>query len=253
MSEPVEKARAIAVLFSGGSDSTMAAVLAARRAESVHLISYSHPLMFFHEKIDINIPRLKEKFPETSFEVHRENVTRLYRRLYFRGFLRSLARRGTMLVPHLCGACKLAMHYATVAYCQAHGIANVYCGAHEESARVFPAQMESVIEDTQRMYARHGITYESPVYRGGRTDRTLHDLGLIDDPKMKDQHLFYTTQHTCPVGALVHVYSRLHQAGGRGRENYQRTAHAMVRELIGKTEDAILGRGDRDDAGEGRP
>jgi hypothetical protein len=251
MSETREKA--IAVLFSGGSDSTMAAVLAARRAGSVHLISYSHPFMFFHEKIDINIPRLREKFPETSFEIHRENVTRLYRRLYFRGFLPALARRRTMLVPHLCGACKLAMHYATVAYCRAHGISSVYCGAHEESARVFPAQMEPVIEETQRMYARHGITYEAPVYRAGRTDRTLHELGLIDDPKMKDQRLFYATQHTCPVGALVHVYSRLHRAGRRGHENYQRTAHAMVRELIEETEVAILGRGDRDDVGEGRP
>jgi len=249
MSAPAARLNAIAVLFSGGSDSTLAAALAAERAESVHLVSYAHPFMLFHEKIDINIPRLRAKFPETRFEVYRENITPLYRRLYLHRHLRNLARRRTMLVPHLCGACKLAMHYATVAYCRGHGISHVYCGAHEESSGVFPAQMTPVIEDTRRMYARHGITYESPVYHAGRTDRKLHELGLIDDPTMKDQHLFYTTQHTCPVGALVHIYVRLRRAWPGADERYRRIAHAMVRELIEETEAAILGTGGSEDTG----
>jgi hypothetical protein len=250
MTTPEARIRAIAVLFSGGSDSTLAAALAAERAQSVHLISYAHPFMFFHEKIDINIPRLRDTFPLTSFEIYRENITPLYRRLYLRRHLRNVARHGTMLVPHLCGACKLAMHYATVAYCRPRGITHVYCGAHEESSRVFPAQMKPVIEDTQRMYARHGVTYEVPVYHAGRTDRTIHELGIIDNPNMKDQHLFYTTQHTCPIGALVHIYCRLYGAWPGGAGRYRRTAHAMVRELIEETEAAILGADDREDTGD---
>lgn len=249
MSDPTIKKKAIAVLFSGGCDSTLAAVLATRTAENVHLVTYAHPFMFFHEKIDINIRRLREEFPGTGFEVHRETVTRLYRRLYFHRYVATLARHRSMLVPHACGACKLAMHYATVAYCRARGIGHVYCGAHEESSRVFPAQMEPVIGDMKRMYARHGITYEAPVYRAGRTDRTLYELGLIDNPRMKDQHLFYSTQHTCPLGALVHIYSRLYYTKVWGHERYQRTAHTMVRELMAGTESAILGAGDSEHTG----
>lgn len=250
MSEPAAEVKAIAVLFSGGSDSTLAAVLAARRAESVHLVTYAHPFMFFHDKIDINIGRLREKFPATPFEVHRESITRLYRRLYGHRLLGNVVRHRSMLVPHMCGACKLAMHYATVDYCRRRGIAHVYCGAHEESSRVFPAQMKPVIEDTRRMYARYGITYEAPVYRGGRTDRTLYELGLIDDPNMKDQRLFYATQHTCPIGALVHVHSRLYYTKLWGHEEYQRTSHAMVRKLMADTEVATLGASIREDPGD---
>jgi len=250
MSEPASKVNAIAVLFSGGSDSTLAAVLAARRADSVHLLTYAHPFMFFHKKIDINIGRLREKFPATHFETHRENITRLYRRLYGRRFLGNLGRHCSMLVPHMCGACKLAMHYATVDHCRRRGIAHVYCGAHEESSRVFPAQMEPVIEDMQRMYARYGITYESPVYHGGRTDETLYELGLIDDPHMKDQRLFYTTQHTCPIGALVHIHSRFYYTKLWGHEKYEQTSCAMVRKLMVDTEVATLGASSREDPGD---
>lgn len=250
MSEPAAKVKAIAVLFSGGSDSTLAAVLAARRAETVHLVSYAHPFMFFHEKIDINIGPLREKFPATRFEIHRQNITHLYGRLYRRRYFANLARHCSMLVPHMCGACKLAMHYATVDYCRSHGITRVYCGAHEESSLVFPAQMKPVIEDVQRMYARYGITYEAPVYHGGRTDRTLYELGIIDDPRMKDQRLFYTTQHTCPIGALVHVHSRFYYTRLWGHKRYERTCYAMVRELMADTEVATLGASGRDDPGD---
>ncbi len=240
----------IAVLFSGGSDSTLAAVIAARQAAVVHLVTYAHPFMLFHRKIDINIARLREKFPDTRFEVYREDLTRPYRRLYGRHILRKLVRRRTMLVPHACGACKLAMHYATVGYCRRRGITRVYCGAHEESSRVFPAQMEPVIGDVRRMYERYGITYETPVYHGGRTDRTLHELGIIDNPRMKDQHLFYTTQHTCPIGALVHIHSRLYYTKLWGHEKYERTSHEMVRELMADTEEAALRTSVHDDPGD---
>ena len=250
MSEPAAEVKAIAVLFSGGSDSTLAAALAARRAGSVHLVTYAHPFMFFHEKIDINIGPLREKFPATRFEIYRENITRLYRRLYAHGFCGNLARHCSMLVPHMCGACKLAMHYTTLDYCRRRGIAHVYCGAHEESSHVFPAQMEPVIGDMQRMYARHGITYEVPVYHGGRTDQTLFELGIIDNPRMKDQRLFYTTQHTCPIGALVHIHSGLYYTRLWGHERYERTSHAMVRKLMADTEAATLGASSHDDPGD---
>ena len=52
---PAPETNSVAVLFSGGSDSTLAAVIAARQAATVHLVTYAHPFMLFHAKIDINI------------------------------------------------------------------------------------------------------------------------------------------------------------------------------------------------------
>ncbi len=65
----------VAVLFSGGSDSTLAAVLAAERFKRVCLVTYSHPFMFFHKKVEVNIPKLEEAFPDVEFTRHKESIT----------------------------------------------------------------------------------------------------------------------------------------------------------------------------------
>ena len=232
----------IAVLFSGGSDSTLAAALAAERFNRVYLVTYSHPFMFFHDKVPINISNLRSVFPDNEFIEHHDQITPLFKHLYFSDFLKYLRANRTMMVSWICGACKLAMHIETIQFCKAKGIQHVWCGAHEESSAIFPAQMESVIEDTRRLYARSGIVYETPVYRLGRTDRILKDRGILDHGNIKDQHLIYSTQHTCILGMILHAHSRLYYHRIHGLDAYRRKAGDIVRSKIGElTEDELTG------------
>jgi len=222
----------VAVLFSGGSDSTLAAAIGAERFSRVWLVTYRHGFMMFHDKIGRNVERLRRAYPGTEILTHHERISRSFAQIYFNGLGRRLLRYRTMTVPWLCASCKLAMHLATIEFCSEHRVAHVYCGAHEESASIFPAQMEPVIEELQRLYRTHGITYETPVYHAGRTDRRLKDMGIIDDGNLKDQHLVYSTQHTCPLGVALHAHSRLYYTRIHGRSRYEERAHAMVRETI---------------------
>ena len=134
-----------------------------------------------------------------------------------------------MMVSWICGACKLAMHLKTVQFCKTNDIPHVWCGAHEESSAIFPAQMESVIEDTKKLYARSGIAYETPVYRLGRTDHILKARGILDRGNIKDQHLIYSSQHTCVLGMILHAHSRLYYHRIHGLDCYRRRAHHIVR------------------------
>jgi hypothetical protein len=224
----------IAILFSGGSDSTLAAVLAAERFKRVYLITYSHPFMFFHDKVRINARNLKNAFPDNEFLEYHGQITSLFRHLYFSNFLKYLRTHRTMMVSWICGACKIAMHLKTIQFCKTNGISHVWCGAHEESSAIFPAQMEPVIEDTKRLYAGSGIVYESPVYRLGRTDHVLRDRGILDQGDIKDQHLIYSTQRTCALGVILHAHSRLYYHRIHGLDCYRRRAHAIVRSKIGE-------------------
>jgi len=222
----------IVVLFSGGSDSTLAAALAADQFKRIHLVTYSHAFMAFHEKIEINVKRLKKHYPENEFIRHHHSINPLFKRLYFKNYLFYFRRFGTMIVPWICGACKLAMHVETIKYCKKRNLRHVSCGANRESSGIFPAQMKPVIEQFKKLYERHGIEYRTPVYQLERTDRLLLDMGIVKEENLKDQHLFYTTQHTCPLGILLHAHSRLYYTRIHGLKRYREKAARMMREKI---------------------
>jgi len=143
-----------------------------------------------------------------------------------------------MMVSWICGACKVAMHQKTIALCKREKIGTLYCGAHEESAAIFPAQMEAVIDDTKEFYARHDVTYESPVYRMGRTDHKLHEMGITEKRNLKDQHVIYSTQHSCVLGMVLHAHSRLYYHRIHGVDRYQRLAHEIARSKMDELDDA---------------
>ncbi|MEE9443310.1 MAG: 7-cyano-7-deazaguanine synthase [candidate division Zixibacteria bacterium] len=222
----------IAVLFSGGSDSTLAAAIAAERFRQVYLVTFQHPFMLRHDKININISALRRKYPDCNFIYHKEKINSLYKRLYFGKYVSYIKKYGSMVIPWICGACKLSMHLKTIAFCGSNNICHVFCGAHEESAHIFPAQMPKIIERTQKIYQNYGIAYETPVYRKDRTDKILFDMGIIQNPNVKQQHLIYSTQHTCLLGVLLHAHSQIYYKPLFGLPQYQRNAYRFFSSKI---------------------
>ena len=152
----------IAVLFSGGTDSTLAAALMQESFSRVHLVTYDRFGLHAIENTSVNAKILQRKYGESKY-VHRiMNVDRLFRHLSYERYFRNWYRYGFFLLS-TCGLCKLAMHARTVQYCLDNGVKNV-CDGASRGMSLFPDQMRCVMAEFRRMYAHFGLQYANPVY-----------------------------------------------------------------------------------------
>ncbi len=203
---------AIAVLYSGGTDSTLTAYKAGERAERVHLLTYRRLGMVRVENSDTNVAALRERLGAERFvRPPLMPVDRLFRHVSYERYLRDVLRHGFMVLT-TCGLCKLAMHLRTLVYCHDHGVSTVWDGANHNMT-IFPAQMVEVMVQMRELYAMAGVRYESPVFeydddqgmdfgsalyglnpaRGSRpedadrrtTGRELHELGILPEADVK--------------------------------------------------------------------
>ncbi len=153
----------VAVLFSGGTDSTCTAVLAAERFSRVHLLTFQRFGMFGVERSETNHRKLQDIFgPDKFVRPELMPVDRIFRHLSYSGYLRDLRRHGMLLLT-TCGVCKLAMHLRALVYCLDNQVHHVYDGANR-NMYIFPAQMGSVLDLLRSLYDAHGVTYENPVF-----------------------------------------------------------------------------------------
>ncbi|MCX7429009.1 MAG: hypothetical protein NTW96_25705 [Planctomycetia bacterium] len=222
----------ISVLHSGGSDSTLAAIYALDRAERVHLLRYSHCMMFMTDKPRKVVEDMKRVFGPDRIVEHYEPIDKLFWTCYVTGIRSRLFRYRTFYVPWVCGACKMAMHFRTLAYNKTHGIRLTYHGANRASASYFPDQTLSYEAIVKNLYAQYGMGYESPVYDIQEADVETEKYGLVVTHNTKREHLFYSTQFTCFTGVFVHAHSRLYYRLFRGKDRSERLAARMLREMI---------------------
>lgn len=222
----------ISVLHSGGSDSTLAALYALDRAERVHLVRYSHCLMFMQGKPTKVVEDMKRVFGPERIVEHYEPVGRLFSGCYWTGFGRRICRYRSFYIPWVCGACKMAMQFRTIAYNRAHGIRLTYHGANRASAPYFPDQTPTYEEVVKELYCRYGMGYESPVYDVEHADAETEKYGLTVTHNTKKEHLFYSTQFTCFTGVFVHAHARLYYRLFRGKDRSERLSAQMLREMI---------------------
>ena len=165
----------VAVLFSGGTDSTLTSALVQERFERVHLVTYNR--MGFHstENTGVNAEMLKDRYGHERFHHEIIRVEKLFKWISYERYIRNTMRHGLYMLS-TCGLCKLAMHMRTVKYCVDNGIEHVADGANQAMS-MFPAQMAPVIERMQEMYSHFGLTYGNPVFELEGHD----EKGYIDD------------------------------------------------------------------------
>jgi 7-cyano-7-deazaguanine synthase in queuosine biosynthesis len=203
---------AISILFSGGPDSTLAAIYALQKVHQVHLLTYHHKLMT-HRKTESG----EEKHMRVAKELSRiygadrviiskDQISNLLRRIY-----RNTTTHRGYCIPWICGACKLAMHIKTIEYNLRNKIKITYDGANKESASVFPAQSLVYIDIIKRLYRMYDMSYETPVYDLEKTDVLTEDFGLHSCRATKREHFFFSTQHSCFTGVLVHLHARFYR------------------------------------------
>jgi hypothetical protein len=257
-----------AVLYSGGTDSTLVACMAAERFERVHLLTYHRLGMFDVEHSERNVAALKSRYPGRIVRPGIMPVDALFRHVSYEHYLGDLLRyRGQLLTT--CGFCKLAMHLRTLVYCVDQGIGTVWDGANV-NMNIFPMQMEPILARMRQLYERAGIRYENPVFNyeddqgtafgsflwglspqradapatpKHTTGQALFERGLIPEPDVKGKAHDKTIQGRCYQFALFNLWARWYALERYGLEEYQRRtevfygvkldrAGAMVDELL---------------------
>jgi predicted subunit of tRNA(5-methylaminomethyl-2-thiouridylate) methyltransferase len=167
--------REIVVLFSGGTDSTLAAALCAAKFDRVRLVTYERFGIANVENSRLNATMLMERFGPDKITHEIINIDELFKHVAYERYWESFKRHGFMLLS-TCGLCKLSMHVRTVKYCVDNGIKSVCDGANS-GMTMFPDQMKSVVEKLHAMYAEFGIDYSNPVF----------EYDAPDEPSFVDQ------------------------------------------------------------------
>jgi len=150
------------ILFSGGTDSTLAAALMADKFEKIFLVTFDRYGFFSIENTKLNAQKLAEKYGRDKFIHQIINIDRLTQYVFYERYLHNIFQHGFFLLS-ICGLCKLAMHIAAIVFCIEHKIGHVCDGANQGMS-LFPAQMRDVIKEIKHMYADFHIDYSNPVY-----------------------------------------------------------------------------------------
>lgn len=150
------------LLYSGGTDSTLAASIIAERFDTIRLVTYSRFGLFSVTNPLLNVQKLKDRYGKDKFTHTIIPVNKLFKKVSYENYFSNLFCYGFFLLS-TCGLCKLAMHIRTVVFCMENGIGTVCDGANQ-GMYLFPDQMNSVINATKIMYARFGIVYSNPVF-----------------------------------------------------------------------------------------
>jgi len=222
----------ISILFSGGPDSTLAALYALERADRVHLLTFHHRYMSSTEKHRKVVKELCVIFGDERIVEHVEHIDSLFKKFYFTKISKHITRYRTFYIPWICGACKMAMHAKTITYNRVHDISITYDGANLESAPYFPAQTENYIEVMKELHQSYGMQYECPVYHIWPTDEETEKYGLLSTKSTKKERVIFSTQHTCLIGYLIHAHSRLYYRPFRGKDRMRRLAGEFLGQMI---------------------
>ncbi len=270
-SEPTQAA----VLYSGGSDSTLAAALAMDEFDKLHLLTFSRFGIFNVERAQVNVRKLEARYGADRIEHHQIEIDRLFDKVSYDRYFATLRRHG-FLVLSTCGLCKLAMHLRALLFCLDHEVDVIIDGANR-AMDIYPAQMKRVIERMQSMYGRFGVDYRTPVFDydgpsemqfldtgdgggGGdfwnkedqedldTTDRKLYEMGIFDAPRTKGTAEDHAMQPRCFQFILFRIFVHWYYLPYRDYEDYESNTVAFYDEKIGRFTELVQQHVDHPDA-----
>jgi len=253
------------VLFSGGSDSTLAAVRMLERHRHVHLLTFVQELVHFVDRAGVHVSILKERFGEDRVSHHIIDISDLFHRVFLGNLRHDLLTYGPALCVQVCHGCRIAMHAHAFLFGLLHGVKYLADG-NTKKQESEPFQLRSMMEFNRKHYEEFGIVYSSPIYDEGHSDRVLEESGLSAHKNLKNQFILFDTQATCAVGVPADVYGRLFYRGlmkERHRmdsERYRMEKEPLFREFLetecrrrGHTLPDLIARLKAIDSGEAAP
>ena len=224
----------VAVMFSGGTDSTYAAWSQMPHYDEIRLVTFiRHGLKKLQNPEGI-IERLRKVFPgkeiiydqvsnediyqkmtphEEKWEAHqlvlRQEIGPLWEDSHGQHSGREAydAKKVTLFMANECLQCKIAMHLAAIKYCKENNIAHLCDGGNVEQLDD-GSQLEEVKAIAREIFGRFGIHYFSPVLHVSAEERgrTLFEAGItdhLDHKQLEKAHQIPSTQVQCTVPSSV--------------------------------------------------
>jgi len=201
MTPPGDKT-AISLMFSGGVDSTAAAMYLAERYPRVHLLTFANG--FGHYGFGRAARRAEELRARYGDRIvyHFRSIRPLVERLSVATVMDDYRTYGSGFV--WCLGCKLAMHVASAAYDRAHGITQHTDGSSGDTSEMVE-QMLISLSLVHHFYEDHGIAFVPTGYDEPRAEKQarLRAAGFRMGIPIRDRAL--GVQPSCIPGELYYL------------------------------------------------
>ena len=204
--------------FSGGKDSTLAALRMAEQCDRIDLLTFSTRMIAHSEASRVNAKKLAEMLAPKTLITHQIlDIESTVRYLFQpRGWWDDRRRYGSYAACCVCNACDLSMFVHTILYCARRGIPLAFCGG---SYTEFAGFLDTWgLPRIQAFAAKFGVRWEFPIYGEDRPDLSMLEIGLkAEPPKM-----FYRSQPHCEGGGIAtNLYMRCYYLPRYGTEAYR--------------------------------
>jgi len=212
----------VALMFSGGIDSLLSAVLLQKKFDRVHLITFDKGYLEFGlKKNKANIKKLKEIFGKDKFIDRIIDIKDLTKNITSKSLTRDFMEYGSEVA--WCVGCRLSMNIGALIYSLEKNLCGFADGSNKEqvpgkanlvaTAENFP----KVISHLREFAESYGMKFLTPVYNFGSREKKrkkLMEFGLEIDylskdhsKKIKDlftKDIFSRSQPICVSGWLIH-------------------------------------------------
>lgn len=249
----------IAILYSGGVDSTAAAVILAKQFDQIHLLSFRRLGLFNVERTRRNVELLKAKFGKTRFSHIIIDINKLFKMISYAEYFQSLRKYGLFLLS-TCGLCKLSMHVRALIYCLDNDIHFVADGANKHMI-YFPDQTGGYINEIKDFYSKFQISYLNPVFdfdcpekdidwfhklgvetevsagndkpaKKHTTSQLLFEEGILNIVNAKAQKINQATQARCFQLTLFNIFLHWYFLPTYGMSKYEQFTSGFYKERI---------------------
>jgi hypothetical protein len=245
----------VAVMFSGGIDSLLAAVLLQREYDRVHLLTFDKGYLEFGVKNNIpNVDRLKAAYGEDRITHQVIDLKSVVKRVAVKSFFKERKRYNAE--TRWCVGCRIGMNTGGLLFALDNDLAGFADGSNREqvpsegnltgTAENFP----SIVNRSKALAAEYGVRFLTPTYEfGSREERRakLGELGFDIDFLSQDRskkisgmmtkEVVKRSQPMCFSGWLVHwkrnLFGKLvEQDEAKTVEYVAKKQAGIVREVI---------------------
>ncbi len=219
----------VAVQYSGGADSTMAAIIAGQHFEKVHLLTFHHAFIRAKEKSEVNAVKLQQILGSDTV-IHRYlDTTQVLNQIIFGNYIGDLLKYGTLPVGWPCLACKLSFDAHTIEYACANDIGVVVDGADLRVEFQLSQGHAGMLELRRQFYQEYDIDFRHPVAHMEDTTKDLLLFGLHSDPAC----ILYPHQGHCIGNDLLGtIYKRFYFLPKYGMDTLSDAASNWAKEKI---------------------
>lgn len=194
--------RDAALMFSGGLDSTYAAVTLLERHRRVHLLTYTNEYGHYAVgRVRRRLRELERRFPG-RFVLQIISIRDLFDELLVDRLAQEYRTYRSGFI--WCLGCKLAMHTRSILYCRENGVKYMSDGSSADTDEMVE-QMPVSLALVRALYARWGVAFSTPVYDIPRSEKRsfLDGLGFFRGLPVGDRAFFI--QPRCIPGELYYL------------------------------------------------